>query len=57
MGRHCQKYQAERFRRLKQTATAELSAGIRYVDSPRHAIEVEHFTYRKRLQALIAEFR
>ena len=48
--------QAERFRRLKQTATAELSAGIRYVDSPRHAIEVEHFTYRKRLQALIAEF-
>jgi hypothetical protein len=47
---------AERFRRLKRAGAADLSAGIRYVDSPRHAIEVEHFTYRRRLQALIAEF-
>ena len=29
-------------------------AGIRYVDSPRHALEVEHFAYRRRLERLIA---
>jgi thioredoxin reductase len=27
---------------------------IRYVDSPRHALEVEHFSYRRRLERLIA---
>lgn len=48
--------EADKFRRLKQQATADLSNGIRYVDSPRHAIEVEHFSYRRRLQQLIAEF-
>jgi hypothetical protein len=47
---------ADRFRRLKQAGAADLSAGIRYVNSPRHAIEVEHFSYRRRLQTLIAEF-
>lgn len=48
--------QAEKFRRLKRLAAADLSAGIHYVDSPRHAIEVEHFSYRRRLRNLIAEF-
>lgn len=48
--------QADSFRRLKQQAATDLSAGIRYVDSPRHAIEVEHFSYRRRLQRLIADF-
>lgn len=27
---------------------------IRYLDSPRHALEVEHFSYRRRLERLIA---
>ena len=27
---------------------------MRYVDSPRHALEVEHFTYRRRLERLVA---
>ena len=27
---------------------------IRYVDSPRHTLEVEHFSYRRRLKRLIA---
>ena len=26
---------------------------IRYVDSPRHALEVEHFAYRRRLERLV----
>ena len=29
-------------------------AGIRYLESPRHRFEVEHFSYRKRLEALRA---
>jgi hypothetical protein len=28
--------------------------GVRYVDSPRHRLEVEHFSYRRTLQRLIA---
>jgi hypothetical protein len=30
------------------------AAAIRYVDSPRHALEVEHFTYRRELERLVA---
>jgi hypothetical protein len=30
------------------------TAAARYVDSPRHALEVEHFSYRRRLERLIA---
>jgi hypothetical protein len=29
------------------------AAPIRYVDSPRHALEVEHYSYRRRLERLI----
>lgn len=47
---------AERFRKLKSTADTNLSGGVKYVDSPRHLLEVEHFSYRRRLQRLIAEF-
>jgi hypothetical protein len=47
---------AARFRRLKQVGAEDLSAGIRYVDSARHAIEVEHYSYGRRLRKLIAEF-
>jgi hypothetical protein len=43
---------AEWFRRQKSRA-ADLSAGIDYVNSPRHALEVEYFSYRRRLEKLI----
>lgn len=45
---------AERFRRLKASAQPDLADGIRYVESTRHLVEVEHFSYRRRLQKLIA---
>jgi cation diffusion facilitator CzcD-associated flavoprotein CzcO/dienelactone hydrolase len=45
---------AEYFRRQKATASPDLGGGIHYVDSTRHLIEVEHFSYRRRLQKLIA---
>jgi cation diffusion facilitator CzcD-associated flavoprotein CzcO len=44
------------FRRLKATAHEDLGHGIDYVDSPRHAIEVEHFSYRERLKRLLKKF-
>jgi hypothetical protein len=47
---------AEKFRRLKSQAGVDLSAGIHYVNSSRHLLEVEHYTYRRRLQKLIAAF-
>ena len=30
------------------------TGAIRYVDSPRHALEVEHFSYRRELERLVA---
>jgi hypothetical protein len=33
---------------------AEPRPKIRYVNSPRHALEVEHFSYRRRLERLVA---
>jgi cation diffusion facilitator CzcD-associated flavoprotein CzcO len=46
---------AERFRRQKAAAPPNLGSGIQYLDSPRHSIEVEHFSYRQRLKKLIAQ--
>lgn len=47
---------AERFRRRKAQPGKPLSAGIRYVDSPRHLLEVEHFSYRRTLEKQLADF-
>ena len=43
---------AEKFRRLKASAGPDLGSGVRYLASPRHALEVEHYSYRRRLQKL-----
>lgn len=48
---------AEKFRRLKSSAGPDLGSGVRYVNSPRHALEVEHYSYRRRLQKLAASLR
>ncbi|HEX4129938.1 MAG TPA: NAD(P)-binding domain-containing protein [Pirellulales bacterium] len=47
---------AQRFRRRKARSEDDLGNGIRYVRSARHLLEVEHFSYRRRLEALIAKF-
>ncbi|MCA9248915.1 MAG: hypothetical protein KDA42_17430, partial [Planctomycetales bacterium] len=47
---------ADRFRALKASAAPDLARGIRYVDSPRHLLEVEHFSYRRRLEKLRMQF-
>jgi hypothetical protein len=43
------------FRALKFRLQPDLADGIHYVASPRHRLEVEHFSYRRRLQRLIDE--
>ncbi len=43
------------FRRLKESAVPEQAGRIRYLDSPRHRLGVEHFSYRSQLQKLIAK--
>jgi hypothetical protein len=45
---------AERFRRLKASESPDLGSGVRYLHTPRHALEVEHYSYRRRLQKLSA---
>jgi cation diffusion facilitator CzcD-associated flavoprotein CzcO len=43
--------------RLKRTAQPDLGNGVNYVPSPRHALEVEYFSYRRRLKKLMAKLR
>jgi hypothetical protein len=47
---------AERFRRRKSQPGPDAGNGIRYVGTPRHLLEVEHFSYRRRLERHVAEF-
>ena len=44
----------QRFRKRKESTHPQLNQGIRYVDTPRHRLEVEHYSYRRKLQKLIA---
>jgi len=41
------------FARQKRRPNSNLSGGVRYIRSPRHLLEVEHFSYRRRLKRLI----
>lgn len=41
------------FKELKARGQGKLNRGIQYVDSPRHLLEVEHFSYRKKLERLV----
>jgi len=44
-----------RFQELKGDPKNDLSSGIRYLMSSRHLLEVEHHSYRRRLEKLIGE--
>ena len=45
--------QADMLRQRKATAAVDFTSGIRYQDSPRHRLEVEHWGYAKDLERLI----
>lgn len=48
---------AERFRLEKRSSRASLDGGIRYVHSPRHLVEVEHYSYQRELQRRIKHLK
>lgn len=45
---------AARLQARKRTERPSLSGGVRYVRTTRHRLEVEHFSYRRKLQKLLA---
>jgi hypothetical protein len=47
---------AAAFRFLKAQGAEDLSGGTRYVDSPRHLLEVDYFAYGDRLRKLLRQF-
>lgn len=53
LDRHSPK--AERFRRLKRAGQENYGGGVHYKESTRHYVEVEHHSYRKRLDAAAAQ--
>jgi cation diffusion facilitator CzcD-associated flavoprotein CzcO len=40
------------FQKLKREASPDLGSGVCYLNSPRHALEVEHYSYRRRLRKM-----
>jgi cation diffusion facilitator CzcD-associated flavoprotein CzcO len=46
---------AERFRELVRGPAPHLGGSVRYVDSPRHAIELDHASYRRRMEQVIRQ--
>ena len=41
---------ADKFRRLKSTQRPDLGGGVKYLDSTRHLLEIEHASYRRRIK-------
>lgn len=48
---------AARFRRLKRRGQERYSGGVHYKESTRHYVEIEHSSYRRRLERQIARFK
>lgn len=44
------------FRRLKATAKPDVDHGVRYVESMRHGVEVQHYRYRTYIKKLLTKF-
>jgi cation diffusion facilitator CzcD-associated flavoprotein CzcO len=46
---------AARLRELKRRGQEDYGGGVKYKDSTRHYVEIEHFSYRRKLQKLAAQ--
>jgi hypothetical protein len=46
---------ADYLRKLKRREQEDYSGGVKYKESTRHYVEVEHYSYRKRLERLLKE--
>ncbi len=49
--------QADRFRALKRRGQENYGGGVKYKESTRHYVEIEHHSYRKRVERLVAQMR
>jgi cation diffusion facilitator CzcD-associated flavoprotein CzcO len=45
------------FRKLKRQPAPDMGGGVHYLGTPRHLLEVEHFSYRQRVRRLAAKLR
>lgn len=48
---------ADRFRALKKRGQENYSGGVTYKESTRHYVEIEHHSYRKRVERLVARMK
>ncbi|MFM9067628.1 MAG: hypothetical protein ACKOUR_09910, partial [Planctomycetota bacterium] len=48
---------AERFRQRKTSQAPRLTGGQRFLDSPRHALEVDYYEYRRQIARHLAMFK
>ena len=44
------------FRKVKATANPATDHGVKYIDSPRHKLEVQHYRYRTAIKKLLKKF-
>jgi cation diffusion facilitator CzcD-associated flavoprotein CzcO len=47
---------AEEFRRVKASETPDMGGGIKYIESTRHLLEIEHHSYRQRIKKHLKDF-
>lgn len=48
---------AAEFQRIKATERPNLSGGVTYLDSTRHLLEIEHYSYGQRVKKLMRNFK
>ena len=48
---------ANRFRALKKRGQESYSGGVTYKESTRHFVEIEHHSYRKRVERMVAQMK
>ncbi|QDU86938.1 putative oxidoreductase CzcO [Pirellulimonas nuda] len=56
-GLHAERPAATRFRDRKHARRDDLKSPVKYLDSPRHLLEVEHHSYARRLEREIQKLR
>ena len=56
VAQECAPEKAEWFRRVKATGNPATDHGVKYIDSPRHKLEVQHYRYRTAIKKLLKKF-
>ncbi|GBE43546.1 putative oxidoreductase CzcO [bacterium BMS3Bbin10] len=56
VAQECAPEKAQWFRKTKATANPATDHGVKYIDSPRHKLEVQHYRYRTAIKKLLKKF-